>query len=31
MIVDAWLNGQFEGGRHQARVEAIGALESPRI
>ncbi|AIR64819.1 bifunctional allose-6-phosphate isomerase/ribose-5-phosphate isomerase RpiB [Cedecea neteri] len=31
MIVDAWLSGQFEGGRHQTRVEAIGALESPRI
>lgn len=30
-IVDSWLAGQFEGGRHQARVEAISALEQPRI
>ena len=31
MIVDSWLAGQFEGGRHQVRVEAISALEQPRI
>ncbi|MEJ4042992.1 bifunctional allose-6-phosphate isomerase/ribose-5-phosphate isomerase RpiB [Erwinia sp. SLM-02] len=27
MIVDAWLDAEFEGGRHQMRVEAIAALE----
>ena len=27
MIVDAWLGAEFEGGRHQQRVEAIAALE----
>lgn len=27
MIVDAWLNADFEGGRHQLRVEAIEAIE----
>ncbi|MDX5629622.1 MULTISPECIES: bifunctional allose-6-phosphate isomerase/ribose-5-phosphate isomerase RpiB [unclassified Brenneria] len=27
MIVDSWLNAEFEGGRHQKRVEAIGRLE----
>lgn len=27
MIVDAWLDAAFEGGRHQMRVEAIGAIE----
>ena len=27
MIVDAWLDASFEGGRHQTRVEAIAALE----
>lgn len=27
MIVDAWLDAEFEGGRHQTRVEAIAALE----
>lgn len=27
MIVDAWLNAEFEGGRHQQRVEAIAAAE----
>jgi ribose 5-phosphate isomerase B len=26
-IVDAFLRAQFEGGRHAARVEMIGALE----
>ncbi|MBJ7223103.1 MULTISPECIES: bifunctional allose-6-phosphate isomerase/ribose-5-phosphate isomerase RpiB [unclassified Brenneria] len=28
MIVDAWLDAQFEGGRHQARIDAIGEVES---
>lgn len=23
MIVDAWLNGEFEGGRHQSRIDII--------
>ena len=27
MIVDAWLDAAFEGGRHQTRVEAIAAIE----
>lgn len=26
-IVDAWLEGTFEGGRHQARVDKITAIE----
>lgn len=30
MIVDAWLGAEFEGGRHQVRVEAIAALEAHR-
>ncbi|HBC7452923.1 TPA: ribose 5-phosphate isomerase B [Klebsiella oxytoca] len=31
MIVDAWLDAEFEGGRHQGRVDAIGAIEHQRI
>lgn len=31
MIVDAWLDAEFEGGRHQTRVAAIDAIESQRI
>ena len=31
MIVDAWLSAEFEGGRHQGRVDAIGAIEQQRI
>ncbi|WP_276851590.1 bifunctional allose-6-phosphate isomerase/ribose-5-phosphate isomerase RpiB [Enterobacter oligotrophicus] len=27
MIVDAWLDAEFEGGRHQVRVDAIAAIE----
>jgi ribose 5-phosphate isomerase B len=27
MIVDSWLDADFEGGRHQVRVEAIAAIE----
>lgn len=30
MIVDAWLGAQYEGGRHQQRVEAITAIEQQR-
>jgi ribose 5-phosphate isomerase B len=26
-IVDAWLNAQFEGGRHQTRIDMIHAIE----
>ena len=26
-IVKAWLDARFEGGRHERRVEKIGALE----
>ena len=29
-IVDAWLGAQYEGGRHQQRVEAITAIEQRR-
>lgn len=28
MIVDAWLDAQFEGGRHQARIDAISEIET---
>ncbi|MDR1463830.1 MAG: ribose 5-phosphate isomerase B [Oscillospiraceae bacterium] len=28
MILDAWLEAAFEGGRHQARVELIGKIEA---
>ncbi|MFV9310186.1 bifunctional allose-6-phosphate isomerase/ribose-5-phosphate isomerase RpiB [Klebsiella oxytoca] len=31
MIVDAWLDAEFEGGRHQGRADAIGAIEQQRI
>lgn len=31
MIVDAWLDAEFEGGRHQTRVAAITAIEQQRI
>lgn len=27
MMVDAWLNAEYEGGRHQARIDKIHALE----
>lgn len=27
MIVDAWLDAEFEGGRHQQRIDKIHALE----
>lgn len=27
MIVDSWLDADFEGGRHQTRVDAITAIE----
>lgn len=30
MIVDAWLEATFEGGRHQKRVEAIMAIEQQK-
>lgn len=30
MIVDAWLDATFEGGRHQKRVEAIMAIEQQK-
>lgn len=28
MIVDAWLSGNFEGGRHQARINMLYDIES---
>ena len=27
MILDAWLEAEFEGGRHQVRVDLITAIE----
>ncbi len=27
-IIDAWLNAEFEGGRHQERVDMISAIEA---
>ncbi|HDT4957304.1 bifunctional allose-6-phosphate isomerase/ribose-5-phosphate isomerase RpiB [Enterobacter kobei] len=30
MIVDVWLDAAFEGGRHQTRVDAIGAIEQAK-
>lgn len=30
MIVDEFLNAQYEGGRHQKRVELIGEIENER-
>ena len=27
MIADAWLNAEYEGGRHQARIDKIHAIE----
>lgn len=30
MIVDEWLNAEFEGGRHQKRVEMIMNIENSR-
>ena len=28
MIVDAWMEAEFEGGRHQARIDKIHAIEN---
>ena len=28
MIIDEWLNAEFEGGRHQTRVDMITAIEN---
>ena len=27
MIVDEWLNAEFEGGRHQRRIDMIASIE----
>ena len=27
MIVDAWLTGEYEGGRHQARIDMISEIK----
>ena len=27
MIVDAWLEGEYEGGRHQVRVDMLRDIE----
>ena len=31
MIVDEWLNAEFEGGRHQARIDMITEIESTGV
>ena len=31
MIVDVWLNTEFEGGRHQRRVDMINAVEDRNV
>jgi ribose 5-phosphate isomerase B len=30
VILDAWLNTRFAGGRHQQRLEKLAGLEAPR-
>ncbi len=30
LIVDAWLNTRFAGGRHQQRLEKLAGLETPK-
>ena len=30
MIIDEWLSAEFEGGRHQTRVDMITAIENKR-
>jgi ribose 5-phosphate isomerase B len=27
MIVDAWLDAEFQGGRHQTRIDMISEIE----
>lgn len=27
-MVEAWLEGEFEGGRHQGRIDKIHAIEA---
>ena len=27
MIVDAWLTGEYEGGRHQVRIDMISEIK----
>ena len=31
MIVDSWLNAQFEGGRHQNRIDMLSEIEEKQI
>lgn len=31
MIVDSWLSGEFEGGRHQVRIDMLSAIEDKQI
>lgn len=31
MIVDEWLNAEFEGGRHQKRIDMIAEIENERV
>lgn len=30
MILDAWLSGEYEGGRHQGRIDMISEMEETR-
>lgn len=30
MIVDAWLTGEYEGGRHQARIDMISEIKKDK-
>lgn len=31
MIVDEWMNAEFEGGRHQNRIDMIAEIENERV
>jgi ribose 5-phosphate isomerase B len=30
-IVEVWLNTEFEGGRHERRIEKIGLIEAGKL
>ena len=31
MIVDAWLSGEYEGGRHQVRIDMLKEIEEKQL
>jgi len=31
MIVDEWLNAEFEGGRHQTRIDMLSEIETTQL